>query len=397
MIKKSDFDSVIERQNSNCAKWDTQAKKYGKNDLIHLGVADMDFQAPQPILDGMQKIIEHGVLGYTDLNEAFYTCIQNWIYKKTGVHILKEWIVFCPRINIASSISVACATGEDSHVIINAPAYSPLVDAIVKNNRIAIQNPLKRIGERYIMDFDYLEKVVSDQSEMFILVNPDNPSGRAWSKEELNQLVAFCKKHQLILFSDEIHGDILAKDIEYTSALTLIESLDNQLIYVNSLTKTFNIPGVIVSYMVIPDQQLREKVTKEIDRIGMHNPNIFAVTAVEAGYSACDTWLAMLNCYIDDNEMFFRNYVENYLPQFHVLPREGTYLLWIDYSQLDVSEEALEQWFIEEAKVEVYMGSAFGEEGRGYIRVNLATSRSRLEEALLRMKKAYLLLVEKLD
>lgn len=392
MTKYSDFDVTIDRRNTNCAKWDSLAKKYGKNDLIHLGVADMDFQAPRPILDAMQKVIEHGILGYTDLNDAFYSSIENWVLKKTGIKILKEWIVFCPRINIASSVCIESITQEDGHVIINAPAYSPLVDAIVKNKRTAIMNPLKRIDDRFVMDFDHLEKIVNDQSEMFILVNPDNPSGRAWSKEELNQLAVFCKKHHLILFSDEIHADILAKDVEYTSVLTLLNQLDNKVIYANSLTKTFNIPGVIVSYMVIPDPQIRQKVEAEIDRIGMHNPNIFSLAAVEAGYSACDTWLASLNSYIDANEAFVREYMSQHMPKFHILPREGTYLLWIDCSKLGISEEKLEQWFIEQAKVEVYMGSKFGKEGQGYIRVNLATSKSRLDEALLRMKNKYTLL-----
>lgn len=392
MTKNNEFDVMINRRNTNCAKWDSMAQKYGKNDLIHLGVADMDFKAPQPILDAMHKIVEHGVLGYTDLNDDFYSNIQKWIYKKTGINILKEWIVFCPRINIASSVCVNSTVGPDSHVIINAPAYSPLVDAIVKNERVAIMNPLKRIGDSFIMDFDYLEKVVNDQSEMFILVNPDNPSGRVWSKEELEQLARFCKKHHLILFSDEIHADILAKDVEYTSALTLIDQLDNKIIYANSMTKTFNIPGVIVSYMVIPDPKLRQKVENEIDRIGMHNPNIFSLVAVEVGYSACGSWLESLNSYIDSNEAFVRNFMSEYMPKFHILPREGTYLLWIDYSQLDILEEKLEQWFIEQAKVEVYMGSKFGKEGLGYIRVNLATPKARLHEALLRMKKKYKLL-----
>jgi len=384
-----DFDSIIDRRNTNCAKWDTQTKKYGRNDLIHLGVADMDFKSPQPILDELQKVVEHGIFGYTDLNEAFYESIQHWLKKKAGVDVPKEWIVFCPRINISSSICVDSLTDSKANVIINSPAYSPLMDAILKNNRKAIANPLVLKDGRFSMDMNYLESVVNEDTEMFILVNPDNPSGRAWSKEELGELSDFCLKHNLILFSDEIHADILAEGVAHTSTLSLPGAIQDRLVYASSLTKTFNIPGLIVSYMVIPNEKLREKVKNTIDRIGMHNPNIFSVVAVEAGYNRCDEWLAALNAYINDNEKFFRAFVEENMPEFHIMPREGTYLLWIDYKDLGVSEDELKKWFIHDAKVEVYMGSNFGEHGIGYIRVNLATSRELLKQALLRMKEAY--------
>ena len=167
-----DFDSIIDRRNTNCAKWDTQTKKYGRNDLIHLGVADMDFKSPQPILDELQKVVEHGIFGYTDLNEAFYESIQHWQKKKAGVDVPKEWIVFCPRINISSSICVDSLTDSKANVIINSPAYSPLMDAILKNNRKAIANPLVLKDGRFSMDMNYLESVVNEDTEMFILVNP---------------------------------------------------------------------------------------------------------------------------------------------------------------------------------------------------------------------------------
>lgn len=387
------FDEIIDRKNTNSAKWDSLAKKYGRNDLIHLGVADMDFKSPEPILDAFKKVVDHGIFGYTDLNDEFYTSIKRWINKQVGIDIPREWIVFCPRINVASSICVDALTKPDAKAIINSPSYSPLKQAVTKNNRQIIENPLIVKDGKFIMDFDYLESVVDNETEMFILCNPDNPSGRAWTKEELKDVADFCEKHDLILFSDEIHADILAKGVNHCSTLTLSE-IHDRLIYASSLTKTFNIPGVIISYMIIPNQELREKIEQSIDKIGMHNPNIFSVVALEAAYNHCDDWLVAVNEYINDNEDFFCKYVNKHMKEFRIMPREGTYLLWIDYSALGIGEEELRDWFINEAKVEVYMGSSFGKDGVGYIRINLGTSRELLRQALSQMQEVYHKLLE---
>lgn len=383
------FDQVIDRRNTNCAKWDTQAKKYNRNDLIHMSVADMDFRSPDPIINALGGVVEHGIFGYTDLNDAFYSSIQRWMKTKHHVEVPKEWIVFCPRINVASSISVEALTSPDAKIIMNTPAYSPLHDAIIKNNRTILESPLIRQGDRLNINFEYLESIVDDKTEMFILVNPDNPSTRVWSKEELIKVADFCVKNNLFFLVDEIHSDIIAENISFYSSLSLPGKIQNNLIYLSSLTKTFNIPGVIVSYMIVPNEHVRDTIKKSIDRIGMHNPSIFAVAAVEAGYNDCDEWLNAANTYINENETFFRDFILENMPEFKIMPREGTYLLWIDYTALGVTEDILKNWFIEEAGIEVYMGSNFGQAGNGYIRLNLATSRNQLEQALKHMKNAY--------
>ncbi len=383
------FDKIINRKNTNCAKWDTFGAKYGRDDLIHLGVADMDFESPQPILDAFHKIVDHKIFGYTDLNDEFYSSIQRWIIKQVGVSIPREWIVFCPRINIASSICVDTLTKPNSSAIINSPSYSPLKEAIVKNHRRLIENSLVLKDGKFTMDFDYLETLVDEDTEMFILCNPDNPSGRAWSREELEQLAEFCRKKDLILFSDEIHSDILAEGVNHYSTLNLEDMIYDRLIYTSSPTKTFNIPGIIVSYMIIPNQELRDKVKRSIDRIGMHNPSIFSVVAVEAAYNQCDDWLIAVKDYINENETFVRTFFKDNMEEFVVMPREGTYLLWVDYSALGVNEDELRDWFINEAKVELYMGSSFGKDGYGYIRINIAAPRELLEQALNNMKNVY--------
>lgn len=383
------FEPIIERRNTNCGKWDTMDLKYRKENMIHLGVADMDFKSPEPIRECFKEIVDHGIFGYTDLSEGFYKGIQLWMKKQHNLEIPKEWIVFCPRINVASSIGVEVLTKKGDEIIINTPAYGPLYDAITKNERVAIESPLIFTREGYSIDFKQLEESITERTKMFILCSPHNPVGRVWTREELQIIGDFCNKHDLILFVDEIHSDIIAEGYQFTSALNLSKSVSERTVIATSLTKTFNIPGVIISYMIIPNEERREKIKQEIDRIGMHNPNIFAVKAVEVGYTVCDEWYQEMLQYINQNEAFTRAYFKEYMPKFKILPREGTYLLWIDCTAFGYSEEELEAWFIEKANVSVYMGSHFGEAGKGYIRLNIASPRTLLKEAYDRMYEVY--------
>lgn len=386
---KINFDEWNERRNTNCGKWDTMDKKYQKEGMLHLGVADMDFKSPRQIIDAFQDILDKGIFGYTDLSDKFYENIQDWMKKKHQAEVTKEEIVFCPRINVSSSICVDTLTEETDEVIINTPAYGPLYQAIVKNNRKVVESPLKFENGHYKIDFAHLESVITDKTKMFILCSPHNPVGRVWTREELEEVGTFCKKHDLILFVDKIHGDIVAEGVTFTTALTLSDTVRERLIVTTSLTKTFNVPGVIVSYMMIPNEEIRNRIRQSIDRIGMHNPTIFAVAAVEHGYMECEEWYEEMLAYINENERFTRAFFAEHFPGFEILEREGTYLLWISYEKLGITEEELESWFLNKANVSVYMGSVFGDAGRGFIRLNIASPRAMLKEAFERMAAVY--------
>lgn len=246
-----------------------------------------------------------------------------------------------------------------------------------------------REGDSYRFDFEGLENLVTEKTKLFVLCSPYNPVGRVWSREELEKLGDFCKRHGLFLFVDEIHGDIVAENVTFTSALELPEAVTERLILATSLTKTFNVPGVIVSYMIIPNSKIREQMRKAIDRVGMHNPTIFAVAAVESGYTECDEWYEEMLAYINENECFTRQYFTEKFPELKIMKREGTYLLWVDYRALGCDEKTLETWFLEKANVSVYMGTVFGADGKGFIRLNLASPRSVLQEAFDRMARVY--------
>ena len=386
---KINFDEWNERRNTNCGKWDTMDKKYQKGGMLHLGVADMDFQSPKQIIDAFQDILDKGIFGYTDLSDRFYENIREWMRQKHQAEVSREEIVFCPRINVSSSICVETFTEEMNEVIINTPAYGPLYQAVVKNHRKVVESPLILENGSYKIDFAHLESVVTDKTKMFILCSPHNPVGRVWTREELEEVGAFCKKHDLLLFVDEIHGDIVAEGVTFTTALTLSETVRERLIVATSLTKTFNVPGVIVSYMIVPNEEIRSRIAQTIDRIGMHNPTIFAVAAVEHGYMECEEWYQQMLDYVNENEKFTREFFAEHFPEFEILERQGTYLLWISYEKLGITEEELEKWFLEKANVSVYMGSVFGNQGRGFIRLNIASPRTMLKEAYERMAAVY--------
>ena len=345
---KINFDEWNERRNTNCGKWDTMDKKYQKEGTPHLGVADMDFRSPKQIIDAFQDILDKGIFGYTDLSDRFYENIREWMRQKHQAEVSREEIVFCPRINVSSSICVETFTEEMDEVIINTPAYGPLYQAVVKNHRKVVESPLILENGSYKIDFAHLESVVTDKTKMFILCSPNNPVGRVWTREELEEVGAFCKKHDLLLFVDEIHGDIVAEGVTFTTALTLSETVRERLIVATSLTKTFNVPGVIVSYMIVPDEEIRSRIAQTIDRIGMHNPTIFAVAAVEHGYMECEEWYRQMLAYVNENETFTREFFAEHFPEFEILERQGTYLLWISYEKLGITEEELEKWFLSE-------------------------------------------------
>lgn len=386
---KINFDEWNERRNTNCGKWDTMDKKYQKEGMLHLGVADMDFRSPKQIIDAFQDILDKGIFGYTDLSDRFYENIREWMRQKHQAEVSREEIVFCPRINVSFSICVETFTEEMDEVIINTPAYGPLYQAVVKNHRKVVESPLILENGSYKIDFAHLESVVTDKTKMFILCSPHNPVGRVWTREELEEVGAFCKKHDLLLFVDEIHGDIVAEGVTFTTALTLSETVRERLIVATSLTKTFNVPGVIVSYMIVPNEEIRSRIAQTIDRIGMHNPTIFAVAAVEHGYMECEEWYQQMLDYVNENEKFTREFFAEHFPEFEILERQGTYLLWISYEKLGITEEELEKWFLEKANVSVYMGSVFGNQGRGFIRLNIASPRTMLKEAYERMAAVY--------
>lgn len=391
---KYDFDEQIDRRNTNSAKFDEMDALFG-SDVMHLGVADMDYRSPKPIIEAMQNIVEKGVFGYTVWPENYEELVSQWMKRRYEQETKTEWVVFSPRINMALNMAVETFTNEGDGIVLHTPAYTALQNAVEKYNRVMIESPLVLENGRYKMDFQQLRRTLDEKkaqgvcAKIMLLCNPHNPTGRVWEIEELQQVVDICKKYDLLLISDEIHEDFVKKGHKFVSCLHFQEDLQGRMIVCNSITKTFNVPGVILSNLLIPDQGIRERMKETMDRWGLHNPNIFAAGIMEAAYTQCDEWIEQVNAYLDENYEFLKKYLEKNMPELEVIPSEGTYMAWVQTEKLQISPEELEKFFIEDAKVSVYMGSRYGKHTDSFIRINIATSRSYLQEALERIRAQY--------
>ena len=391
---KYDFDEQIDRRNTNSAKFDEMDALFG-SDVMHLGVADMDYRSPKPIIEAMQNIVEKGVFGYTIWPENYEELVSQWMKRRYGQETKNEWVVFSPRINMALNMAVETFTNEGDGIVLHTPAYTALQNAVEKYHRVMIESPLMLENGRYKMDFQQLRRNLDEKkaqgvcAKIMLLCNPHNPTGRVWEIEELRQVVDICKEYDLLLISDEIHEDFVKKGHKFVSCLRFQEDLQGRMIVCNSITKTFNVPGVILSNLLIPDQGIRERMKETMDRWGLHNPNIFAAGIMEAAYTQCDEWIEQVNAYLDENYEFLKKYLEKNMPELEVIPSEGTYMAWVQTEKLQISPEKLEKFFIEDAKVSVYMGSRYGKHTDSFIRINIATSRSYLKEALERIRAQY--------
>ena len=391
---KYDFDEQIDRRNTNSAKFDEMDALFG-SDVMHLGVADMDYRSPKPIIEAMQNIAEKGVFGYTIWPENYEELVSQWMKRRYEQETKNEWVVFSPRINMALNMAVETFTNEGDGIVLHTPAYTALQNAVEKYHRVMIESPLVLENGRYKMDFQQLRRNLDEKkaqgvcAKIMLLCNPHNPTGRVWEIEELQQVVDICKEYDLLLISDEIHEDFVKKGHKFVSCLHFQEDLQGRMIVCNSITKTFNVPGVILSNLLIPDQGIRERMKETMDRWGLHNPNIFAAGIMEAAYTQCDEWIEQVNAYLDENYEFLKKYLEKNMPELEVIPSEGTYMAWVQTEKLQISPEELEKFFIEDAKVSVYMGSRYGKHTDSFIRINIATSRSYLQEALERIRAQY--------
>lgn len=391
---KYDFDEQIDRRNTNSAKFDEMDALFG-SDMMHLGVADMDYRSPKPIIEAMQNIVEKGVFGYTIWPENYEELVSQWMKRRYGQETKNEWVVFSPRINMALNMAVETFTNEGDGIVLHTPAYTALQNAVEKYHRVMIESPLVLENGRYKMDFQQLRRNLDEKkaqgvcAKIMLLCNPHNPTGRVWEIEELQQVVDICKEYDLLLISDEIHEDFVKKGHKFVSCLHFQEDLQGRMIVCNSITKTFNVPGVILSNLLIPDQGIRERMKETMDRWGLHNPNIFAAGIMEAAYTQCDEWIEQVNTYLYENYEFLKKYLEKNMPELEVIPSEGTYMAWVQTEKLQISPEELEKFFIEDAKVSVYMGSRYGKHTDSFIRINIATSRSYLQEALERIRAQY--------
>lgn len=382
-----DFNKVIDRNDTLAEKLDTINRKYGENDIIPLGVADMDFITSNEIFESIKDRANHGIYGYTRLSDTYFKTVSNWYKKMYGAEVDEKHIVFCPRIKQAIYLLVSELTNEGDGIVIQTPVYSPLRFAIEVNGRRVLENRLILKDNKYFIDFVDLEQKFKRGAKAIILCSPHNPVGRVWTLEELKKLGELCVKYDVLIISDEVHGDFIFEDNIFTSITTLDKTVQKQAIVCSSPAKSFNVPGIHISNVIIKDDILRKRFKKVLERTALEEPNYFVSPVLEAAYNYGDKYLEEVKDYIYNNKEYVRKYIEANMSKFKVIDSEGTYLMWIDCRELKLSDEELEAFFFKKCKVGVGMGISYGEDGSGFIRLNLASPKSVLDKALKNIEK----------
>ncbi len=383
------LDTLVDRKNTDCVKWDALQEVYGRDDVLPLWIADMDFKSSPKIIEALIKRAEHGVFGYPTTPKSVFKPFIEWNAKRNGLGIDEEWILTCPGVAVAFSIGVQAYTKEGDGVMIQTPVYPPFHSAVKNNNRIMVENELVEKDGYYTINFDDFErKIIDNNVKLFILCNPHNPVGRVWKKEELEKMADICLKHDVKIFSDEIHSDLIFKGKKFVSALSLDGKYKKILITAMAPSKTFNIPGLYSSIVLIPDKNMMEDYKKVSDGLAIGEITIFGLTAMEASYKHGEEWLANVMEYIEDNAEYLDTFIKENMPEIKYRKPEGTYLGWLDFRNVFSTQEELDDFLINKAKVGLNSGETFGRNGEGFARINLGCQRAILIDALNRIKNA---------
>ncbi|KMT21196.1 MalY/PatB family protein [Clostridium cylindrosporum] len=388
MEKNKDFNEVINRMGTNCSKWDRRKEVFGQ-DVLPLWVADMDFKAPSMVIETLKEKIEHGVLGYTYIGENDYLPFVDFMKKRHHLDIFPSEILNTTGVVPAIALSLLSNTNEGDAVMIQTPVYHPFAQVIKANNRKLINNSLVNKGGVYCIDFISFEKqIIENDVKMVVLSNPHNPVGRVWMWEELGLLVDICKKHNVIIFSDEIHSDVIFYGNHFTSILHFRDRYDN-IIAAFSPSKSFNVPSLYFSMIISPKESLRKGLSSWINRISMPGVNALNFPGAMAAYKYGEEWLDSMLNYVTDNMTYVINFFKEKMPNVKVVRPQGTYLMWLDFTRIFPLSKDLDNFLINEAKVGFNSGVSFGSEGEGFARINVACSRKTLEEALNRILVAF--------
>lgn len=382
------FDQLIHRTNTASEKWDQAEKLFGEPEILPMWVADMDFVSPQPVIDAILKRAEHGVFGYAFAPDSYYEAVMGWMDRRHKWPIQKDWICYSPGVVTALSLIVMSFTQPGDKVVIQPPVYPPFASTVKRHGRELVYNPLKYDNRRYFMDLEDLKSKLDARVKLLILCSPHNPVGRVWTKEELKELGEICLANNVLIISDEIHCDLVYSGSTHTPFASMGEGFAMNTITCMAPSKTFNLAGLQTSAIIIPNPALRKRFKFSLQTLSLGLPNIFGMVAAEAAYRYGDEWLDQCLNYIKQNLTTALNYFRSEIPNVNVIEPQGTYLVWLDFRELEMKGKELEQFLSRKAKVGLSQGYMFGPGGEGFARMNIACPRSVLMEGLERIKNA---------
>ncbi len=388
----TDFDKLHDRSQSTAEKWDKKAmrKHFGRDDLLPFWVADMEFQASPIIRDSLAKRAENGIYGYEYRPDSLYDAILHWYESRHQWEIDKSHLCFSHGVMNAITILINQHTEKGDGIIVQPPVFFEFRIAILENKRKFIRSPLIKAGQRYEMDFENLEKqAAKPRNKILILCNPHNPVGRVWTKEELQRVGEICFKHNVLVILDEIHADITYQNYKYTPySQAVTEEIVQQSFTCISPAKTFNIASVTDAMVIIPNQEYRQQYKKFADQYFLGKSNTFTVAAMESAYRNGGEWLDEFLLYVQSNLDFLKDYLANHIPKVQLVEPEGSFLVWLDFTALNMDAKELESFLAQKARIALNSGYWFGRQGAGYARMTIACPQPMLKEGLSRLEQA---------
>ena len=382
-----DFDREIDRSGTFSVKHDLRQAMFGTSDVIPLWVADMDLPAPEAVTRALISRAQHPVYGYTLPSEGLFEALIDWMGVRHHWKILRDWILLCPGVVPSLHAAVLAFTQPGEGVIVQPPVYFPFFSAVTTTGRRLVQNPLVLDSGRYRMDLDHLEHCARQGARLLLLCSPHNPVGRVWQEGELHAVCEIASRHGLIILSDEIHHDLIYSGIRH-HPLNGLRDDAGYIVTAVAPSKTFNIPGLGLSALIVPDPARRKALTEALDLLHVNAANPFGLAAFEAAYREGKPWLEELLLYLEGNRDFVMDFLRREIPPIHGITSEGTYLLWLDCRGLHLDDEGLKRFFVREARLGLNPGTVFGEGGSGFMRLNLGTSRRVLSVALEQLRVA---------
>lgn len=380
------FDREIDRKKTNSLKYDFAVERGRDVDVLPLWVADMDFQAPKPVLDALQNAVSHGIFGYSEVKGEYFDALYRWFDSRFDWQPKSEWLVKTPGVVFALAMAVRALTKEGDSVLIQPPVYYPFFEVIRDNNRKIVESPLLLTDGHYEIDFDDLEeKIASQNVKLFLLCSPHNPVGRVWTKEELQKLGELCDRYHVFVVADEIHCELVYEGHDYTPFASLSKRFRQNSVTCVSPSKAFNLAGLQIANIIAADEGVRRRIDRAININEVCDVNPFGVIATIAAYNEGGAWLDALRKYLWENYEYLCRFFEQRLPQYPVLPLEGTYLVWIDCRASSIGSDATTLRLQEEQKLMVNSGTLYGPGGEGFIRLNIACPRTLLADGLERI------------
>ena len=385
---KYNFDEIIPRKNSDCLKYDKLQEMFGTDDALSMWIADMDFRTPPFVIEALRRRLDHEVLGYTFCSPQWKPAIQSWVSRHYGWDVKEVEIGFVGGIVPAISFAVQCFTAPGDKILIQPPVYHPYHHVVKDLGRTLVYNPLRLVNGQFEIDFEDFERKIAG-CKLFLLCNPHNPGGRVWNADELVRIADICTKNDVIVISDEIHCDMALTGYKHTVFATVSEAAAQNSVTLMAASKTFNIAGLKSSYHIIQNEALRKQYSEYLTRSELDTAHLFATTAVAVAYNEGDEWLAQMLSYVEENIAFLDKYLKENMPKISFIRPQASYLVFLDARELGMPQERLVEFFLKEAKVAMNDGTMFGQEGAGFMRMNLGCPRATLQQALEQIKAAY--------